>query len=40
MFNGWTISYLNNVLLNIKLLLYLKWIPNKDPLYSTGNSAQ
>ena len=21
-------------------LLYLKWIINKDPLYSTGNSAQ
>ena len=21
-------------------LLYLKWITNKDPLYSTGNSAQ
>ena len=21
-------------------LLYLKWIANKDPLYSTGNSAQ
>ena len=26
--------------MDIYTLLYLKWITNKDPLYSTGNSAQ
>ena len=26
--------------MNVDTLLYLKWIPNKDLLYSTGNSAQ
>ena len=26
--------------MNIYILLYLKWITNKDLLYSTGNSAQ
>ena len=26
--------------MNMDTLLYLKWIPNKDLLYSTGNSAQ
>ena len=25
---------------DVYTLLYLKWIPNKDLLYSTGNSAQ
>ena len=25
---------------NIHTVLYAKWITNKDPLYSTGNSAQ
>ena len=26
--------------INMYILLYLKWITNKDLLYSTGNSAQ
>ena len=26
--------------MDLCILLYLKWITNKDPLYSTGNSAQ
>ena len=26
--------------MNIYTLLYLKWITNKDPLYSIGNSVQ
>ena len=26
--------------INMYTLLYLKWITNKGPLYSTGNSAQ
>ena len=26
--------------MDIQTLLYLKWITNKDLLYSTGNSAQ
>ena len=26
--------------MHVYTLLYLKWIPNKDLLYSTGNSAQ
>ena len=28
------------VVIEIYTLLYLKWITNRDPLYSTGNSAQ
>ena len=36
----WREEMLRKFGINMYTLLYLKWITNKDLLYSTGNSAQ
>ena len=37
---GWEEGTVREFGIDMYTLLYLKWITNKDPLYSTGNSAQ
>ena len=37
---GWGEGIVREFGINMYTLLYLKWITNKDLLYSTGNSAQ
>ena len=37
---GWGEGVVREFWMDVHTLLYLKWITNKDPLYSTGNSAQ
>ena len=37
---GWGEGTVREFGIDIYMLLYLKWINNKDLLYSTGNSAQ
>ena len=37
---GWEEGIVREFRINMYTLLYLKWITNKDLLYSTGNSAQ
>ena len=37
---GWRGGIVREFGIDIYTLLYLKWITNKDLLYSTGNSAQ
>ena len=37
---GWGEGIIRELEIDMDTLLYLKWITNKDLLYSTGNSAQ
>ena len=37
---GWGVGIVREFGIDMYTLLYLKWITNKDLLYSTGNSAQ
>ena len=37
---GWGEGIVREFGINMYTLLYLKWITNKGPLYSTGNSAK
>ena len=37
---GWTEGIVKEFGMDMYTLLYLKWITNKDLLYSTGNSSQ
>ena len=37
---GWRGGIVREFGIDMYTLLYLKWLPNKDLLYSTGNSAQ
>ena len=37
---GWGEGIVREFAIDMYMLLYLKWITNKDLLYSTGNSAQ
>ena len=37
---GWGEGIIRELEIDMNTLLYLKWITNKDLLYSTGNSAQ
>ena len=37
---GWEEGIVREFRMDVYTLLYLKWITNKDLLYSTGNSAQ
>ena len=37
---GWGEGIVREFGMDIRILLYLKWITNKDPLYSAGDSAQ
>ena len=37
---GWGEGVVREFGIDMYTLLYLKWITNKDPLYSIGNSAQ
>ena len=37
---GWQEGIVREFGIDMYTRLYLKWITNKDPLYSTGNSAQ